>query len=140
MPTPWQRDLEADAPKFEAWLRRKLDDASEVRMSPLVAPQSSGFSNETLLFDLAWTENGTAREQPMVVRIQPTGYQVFPEYDLGLQFRTMQRLAPTDVPERRRSAAAEAPSEPADDGAEPEPATGPTPGDVEVAPAQRRAD
>ena len=32
------------------------------------------------------------------MRIQPTGYQVFPEYDLGLQFRTMQLLAKTDVP------------------------------------------
>ena len=29
---------------------------------------------------------------------QPTGYQVFPEYDMGLQFRTMQLLAKTDVP------------------------------------------
>jgi aminoglycoside phosphotransferase (APT) family kinase protein len=98
MPTPWQRDLEADAPRFEAWLRRKLGDASDVRMSKLVAPQSSGFSNETLLFDLAWTRDGVRREEGLVVRIQPTGYQVFPEYDLGLQFRSMGLLAPTDVP------------------------------------------
>jgi len=98
MPTPWQRDLEADAPGFERWLRSKLPDAEDLRMSPLVAPQSSGFSNETLLFDLTWREGGERRQEGMVVRIQPTGYQVFPEYDLGLQFRTMQRLASTDVP------------------------------------------
>ena len=67
-------------------------------MSPLVSPTSSGFSNETLLFDLAWSEGGHAKSEKLVVRIQPIGYQVFPEYDLGLQFRTMQLLATTDVP------------------------------------------
>ncbi|MEM7408924.1 MAG: phosphotransferase family protein [Myxococcota bacterium] len=98
MPTPWQRDLEADSKKFEAWLAKQLPGASDVQMSPLVAPTSSGFSNETLLFDLAWTEDGKRHEEKLVVRIQPTGYQVFLEYDLGLQFNTMRLLAPTDVP------------------------------------------
>jgi aminoglycoside phosphotransferase (APT) family kinase protein len=98
MPTPWQRDLEADAVGFERWLRTKLPEAKDLRMSPLVAPQSSGFSNETLLFDLAWTEGGERHEEALVVRIQPIGVQVFPEYDLGLQFNTMQLLANTDVP------------------------------------------
>jgi aminoglycoside phosphotransferase (APT) family kinase protein len=98
MPTPWQRDLAADAVKFERWLRARLLHATGLQMSPLVAPQSSGFSNETLLFDLAWSEAGQRHEESLVVRIQPIGYQVFPEYDLGLQFRTMQLLAGTNVP------------------------------------------
>ena len=98
MPTPWQRDLEADTPKFERWLESKLLGATDVQLSKLVAPQSSGFSNETLLFDLAWQQDGERHEEALVVRIQPTGYQVFPEYDLGLQYRTMDLLAATDVP------------------------------------------
>jgi aminoglycoside phosphotransferase (APT) family kinase protein len=98
MPTPWQRDLEADGKKFERWLQEKLPDATDLRMSPLVSPTSSGFSNETLLFDLAWKEGGSEKNEKLVVRIQPIGYQVFPEYDLGLQFHTMRKLAPTDVP------------------------------------------
>jgi len=98
MPTAWQRDLATDGPKFEAWLRRQLPQAQGLRMSPLVQPQSSGFSNETLLFELEWSESGRARREALVVRIQPIGYQVFPEYDLGLQFHTMRKLAPTDVP------------------------------------------
>lgn len=98
MPTPWQRDLEQDAPKFFRWLRARLPGASDVRMSPLVAPQSSGFSNETLLFDLGFTRDGERHERGLVVRIQPTGYQVFPEYDLRLQYETMRLLASTDVP------------------------------------------
>ncbi len=43
-------------------------------------------------------EGGQSKRESLVVRIQPTGYQVFPEYDLGLQFRTMELLAKTDVP------------------------------------------
>jgi aminoglycoside phosphotransferase (APT) family kinase protein len=33
-----------------------------------------------------------------VARVQPIGFQAFPSYDLGLQFRTMALLGPTDVP------------------------------------------
>ena len=98
MPTPWQRDLERDGPA-RGLAARRLPDAQRPRASPSSSrPQSSGFSNETLLFELAWSEAGAPRREPLVVRIQPTGYQVFPEYDLGLQFRTMQLLAKTDVP------------------------------------------
>lgn len=98
MPTMWQRDLEADGRKFLEWLKAKLPEAGDLRMSPLVAPQSSGFSNETLLFDLSWTQDGQPRSEAAVVRIQPVGYQVFPEYDLRLQFETMDKLGATDVP------------------------------------------
>jgi aminoglycoside phosphotransferase (APT) family kinase protein len=98
MPTPWQRNLEEDGRKFAAWLRGRLSGARDLEVTPLVAPQSSGFSNETLLCSAAWSEAGAKRSESLVVRIQPTGYQVFPEYDMGLQFRTMQLLAKTDVP------------------------------------------
>ncbi len=98
MPTAWKRDLEADGKKFEAWLRGKLPDARELNLSPLVQPTSSGFSNETLLFDLRWLEGGEKREEALVVRIQPIGYQIFPEYDLSFQFRSMDLLRDTQVP------------------------------------------
>ena len=42
--------------------------------------------------------DGAAHRERLVVRIQPAGFQVFPEYDMGLQYRTMELLAPTDVP------------------------------------------
>jgi len=98
MPTPWQRNLEEDGQKFERWLRGQLAGARDLVVTPLVAPQSSGFSNETLLCEAAWTEAGRPRSESLVVRIQPIGYQVFPEYDMGLQFETMRLLAKTDVP------------------------------------------
>ncbi len=98
MPTMWQRDLDADRAQLTAWLARRLPDATDVRVTALVAPQSSGFSNDTLLFDLEYTHGGRSVREPLVVRIEPTGFQVFPEYDLSLQFRTMQRLAKTSIP------------------------------------------
>lgn len=98
MPTPWQRDLERDRDHLTQWLEARLPDARKLRVSELRAPQSSGFSNDTLLFDLAYERDDIAHSEPLVVRIQPTGFQVFPDYDMGLQFRTMQRLAGTDVP------------------------------------------
>ena len=94
----WQRDLEADRERLTTWLRGRLGDATDVRITDLVAPQSSGFSNETLLFDLEYAQNGRVRRDALVVRIEPMGEKVFPEYDLGLQFRTMQMLSGTDVP------------------------------------------
>ena len=98
MPTMWQRDLDADRVNLTAWLQKQLPDATDVRVSDLVAPQSSGFSNDTLLFDLEYTRDGHAEREPLVVRIEPTGFQVFPEYDLTLQYRTMQRLAASPIP------------------------------------------
>ncbi|MEO8602398.1 MAG: phosphotransferase family protein [bacterium] len=98
MPTMWQRDLDADRAKLTAWLAQQLPEATDLRVTDLIAPQTSGFSNETLLFDLEYTRDGAAQRQPLVVRIEPQGEGVFPEYDLELQFRTMQRLAVTQLP------------------------------------------
>jgi aminoglycoside phosphotransferase (APT) family kinase protein len=98
MPTPWQRDLERDRERLGRWLERRLPDARNLRVSALGAPQSSGFSNDTLLFDLDYEQDGEAQQRALVVRIEPTGFQVFPEYDMAMQFRTMELLARTDVP------------------------------------------
>ena len=53
---------------------------------------------------------------------------------------TGEKLEPSGAAQRRRPAASRAPAEPAEEEAEPETATGPPPGDVEVAPAQRSTD
>ena len=98
MPTAWERDLVAARLKLAGWLARTLPKASEIELSELVAPQASGFSNETLLFDLAWREDGRRRQESLVVRIQPTGFAVFPEYDLRVQYDSMRLLAKANVP------------------------------------------
>jgi aminoglycoside phosphotransferase (APT) family kinase protein len=98
MPTPWQRDLAADRERLGAWLAARIPDAADLRLSELRAPQTSGFSNDTLLFEVDYARGGRAQREALVARIQPTGFQIFPEYDMALQFRTLELLARTDVP------------------------------------------
>jgi aminoglycoside phosphotransferase (APT) family kinase protein len=98
MPTAWTRDVEADGKKLLEWLRARMPGATDLAMTPLTQPGSSGFSNETLLFELTYGQGGEVRRDKLVARVQPVGFQAFPSYDLGLQFRTMSLLAETDVP------------------------------------------
>ena len=106
MPTPWQRDHERDRERLTRWLAGRLPGASRLEVRELRAPEASGFSNDTLLCELSLHEGGVARGERLVVRIQPTGFQVFPEYDLPLQFRGVFELQPgrllAEPGERRR--------------------------------------
>jgi aminoglycoside phosphotransferase (APT) family kinase protein len=76
-----------------------MPEATELRLSELSAPPSTGFSNETLLFDCAWRERGVEQRRGLVARIKATGFQVFPEYDVERQYRILEILGTkTDVP------------------------------------------
>ena len=97
MPVP-KRDLAATRERLRAWFASKLPRSRELRLSELTGPGTTGFSNDTLLCDLAWLEHGAELRRELVVRIEPGGTRVFPHYDLGRQFRVMQALAATDVP------------------------------------------
>jgi aminoglycoside phosphotransferase (APT) family kinase protein len=94
-----QRDLAATRADFAAWLAKTLPDASDVQVGELSAPGATGFSNETLFFDLSYRKaDGERVAERLVLRIQPTENQVFPDYDLDKQIRTMRLLEKTDVP------------------------------------------
>jgi aminoglycoside phosphotransferase (APT) family kinase protein len=97
MPLP-RRDLALTHQRFVPWIEKRLPQAEEVRVSEFGGSGTTGFSNDTLLFDLAWREGGRERSDHLVLRIEPAGLRVFPKYDLGLQFRIMQRLGDTGVP------------------------------------------
>jgi aminoglycoside phosphotransferase (APT) family kinase protein len=101
MPTPWQRDLARDREQLSAWLPARLPEARGLRVSELRTPQSSGFSNDTLLFEIEYALGGRTQREPLVARVQPTGFQVFPEYDMALQFRTLELLSRTEIPVAR---------------------------------------
>lgn len=99
MPEPVGRDLELTRDQLHAWLRGKLPEGEELRVSALRAPEGSGFSNDTLLFDVDWRERGKGRRQSFVVRISPSGFPVFPVYDVGKQYRVMKTIGEgSDVP------------------------------------------
>lgn len=90
------RDLAQTRVQLTEWLKRKLPEAADITVSELRAP-GMGFSNETLLFDLVWYAGGAPHVEPLVIRFKPA-MQIFPDYDLGRQYRVMQLLAPTGVP------------------------------------------
>jgi aminoglycoside phosphotransferase (APT) family kinase protein len=90
MPVPDQRDPEVTRRRLTAWLDRHLPG---VRIPHIETPRTSGFSNETLIFDAEWTDGGgTVRAEPFVARVAPSGYQVFPDPRFAEQYRLMRLL------------------------------------------------
>jgi aminoglycoside phosphotransferase (APT) family kinase protein/putative sterol carrier protein len=92
-----QVDLSDMQSKLIAWLRKKMPQARNLSISGMER-SGAGLSNETFLFDLSWQEAGRQRSEGMVLRCAPQSYPVFPEYDLGKQFRIMVRLRGTNIP------------------------------------------
>jgi len=92
MPVPHQRDPEQTRRLLEGWLARHLPGA---RVRSVQIPQTSGFSNETLLLET----DCEGRHRSLVVRVAPTGYQIFPEPRFTEQYRLMRILHErTDIP------------------------------------------
>lgn len=94
---PLDMDMEEMHARLVAWLRGRIPSAQELRLAPLKKP-SAGFSNETFLSELSWREDGQEHSQGIVIRLEPTRFLTFPEYDLSRQFRIMKALSSTDVP------------------------------------------
>lgn len=75
-----------------AWLRARTG-ASEVEVGELSIPGLSGFSNETLLFDATWDTGTGPCTRGLVVRVEPSGHQVFPSTEFDAQVRVLRALA-----------------------------------------------
>jgi len=73
-----------------------MPDAAELSISQIEKP-GVGLSNETLLFDITWQEQGKVKSKSVVLRKAPETTVVFPEYDILKQFRIMQLLKDTDI-------------------------------------------
>jgi len=106
MPGPKGRDLDATARQLEAWLAPRLPGARDLRVEDLRGPKDTGFSSDTLMFELRYRRREGDREKEhhdsLVVRLRPvTDFGVFPEYDVALQFRMMKALGETRVPAPR---------------------------------------
>lgn len=99
MPIPKQRDPEITAKLLAAYLAGKMPAARDLTVTRVAPPEATGFSTDTLLFDAVWVDEGRRREHSLVARVRPTGYAVFPEYDIALQYRIMKTLGEhTDIP------------------------------------------
>lgn len=82
--------------RLGTWLADLFPQRKGLLISAFSSPDA-GASNETLLFDISWEERGQGCMQALVVRLEPQGPGIFPEYDLPLQYRAMSRLEDTGV-------------------------------------------
>lgn len=92
MAIPAQRDLDVTRTTLALWLQDQLPGAREVELSKITAPLATGSSNETLLFDAWWTEDGDRQQHSFVVRVKPSGFQLFLESDFQLQYHLLRTL------------------------------------------------
>ena len=85
--TPWRRDPDELREGLGGWVRRTLGE--ERTVSGIVAPEGTGMSSETVLFDVA--RPGEPASERYVARVAPLPslHPVFPAYDLDLQRRCM---------------------------------------------------
>ena len=94
-----ETDLDQTAVQLKAWLEQKLSvPVTAIWIEDLDAPLSTGFSRDTLLFDLVYPKDGAEHREGIVARLEPEEYVMFPYYDVGAQARALQLLEPTDVP------------------------------------------
>lgn len=96
MPVPPIRDLDLTRARLRDWLTKQLCGAHDVQIGELKWPSKTGFSSDTLMFDAEWTGDGTQRAR-LVARLTPTGFTVFPTYNIAMQYRLMKALGDTDV-------------------------------------------
>ncbi len=86
------RDLDVARRTITAWLAAQRPEWRDLVVGELQMPGGTGFSNETLIFDASWTEDGHARSAGLVLRVEPTSYRVFLEADFDNQFRVIRAL------------------------------------------------
>lgn len=86
-------DINSATAKLTDWLAAELPDARDIAVTDLGEPDSSGLSNETVLFTASWREGAVNETRNMVARVQPHGPGMYPEYDLGKQAAVIKALA-----------------------------------------------
>src|SRR5688572_2334316 len=69
------------------WLASQVG-GEPVTVGELSIPGLSGFSNETILFEAEWD----GRRHPLVVRVEPSGHQVFPSTEFDAQVEVLRAL------------------------------------------------
>jgi aminoglycoside phosphotransferase (APT) family kinase protein len=94
---PARRDLDAISDDLAGWLQARMPQASDVAVHDLSYPVGAGLSNETILFEATWREGGRDRAEGLVLRLKPSGYQVYMEIDFEGQFALQQAIHRTGV-------------------------------------------
>lgn len=88
---------------LEQWMQRSFPFRHGLTVTGIEIPVSTGFSNETVIVDTAWTEGGSDRDERYAVRIEPADGGMFPPQtpqgavSVELQYRAMAAVAAAGV-------------------------------------------
>lgn len=86
-----ERDPAQTRASLAGWLAAQTG-AADVAVGELSIPGLSGFSNETLIFDATWEDGDGPVTQGLVLRIEPSGHQVFPSTEFDAQVQVLRAL------------------------------------------------
>lgn len=93
MPVPRSRSPEQTVDGLERWFRDQTPTAAEVTVTIQPSPRATGFSCETVLFDVDWrAADGTAGRAALAARVEPSGYSLYLRHDLERQWRIIQAV------------------------------------------------
>lgn len=90
------RDQEGTARTLTSWLTT-VAGLERVFVDEVSVPRSTGWSNETILFDATWSERAALERHRLVARIAPRDHQVFMDQTFARQFAVMRALSHTTV-------------------------------------------
>ena len=88
---------------LEHWMQGRFPERQSLTVADLESPVSTGFSNETVILDAAWSEDGSGRHERYVVRIEPADGGMFPPQtphcavSVELQYRAMKAVSEAGV-------------------------------------------
>ena len=85
------RDPVATRQALASWLTERTG-VGPVEVGEVSIPGLSGFSNETLIFDATWDDGDGPRTHGLVIRVEPSGHQVFPSTEFDAQVRVLRAL------------------------------------------------
>jgi aminoglycoside phosphotransferase (APT) family kinase protein len=101
VPKPIARNIEKTREDLTRWIEDRIPGSSDVVVRDLGGPEETGFSSDTLLFDFEWSAGGDRHQMPVVVRLEPSGFPIFPSYRIAHQYRLMDGLRSVGVPTPR---------------------------------------
>ncbi|MDA8359253.1 MAG: phosphotransferase family protein [Actinomycetota bacterium] len=93
MPDNAGRDPDEVATTLARWLATRLPADAEPGVAHVQAPESNGFSNETILCRASWQGSDGPVDRRLVVRVAPTRNVLFLDADFSIQYRVMAALA-----------------------------------------------
>ncbi len=100
----FHKDRAHYGPALEKWFASQRVGATDVRVDGIDIPASTGFSNETVFFDVEWKEGGAPHRERFVARIEPPTGAIFPAQtpqctvSVEVQYRAMKVAAAHGVP------------------------------------------